>query len=145
MCSLPNLQSKLVQSQNQMSKTTKTVVWTNQTCTSGWLNYPKYCGELKETNNDAEWGLQYQIVATLMARRMKNKCLKRTEKIQIKIMCCRVDIGLDATKSSPSPKPSVFNNKQPKSSHKEKYFHHVCDSVNWCSRHAPLMSSIQWH
>eukprot|EP00592_Proboscia_alata_P028732 CAMPEP_0194450022 /NCGR_PEP_ID=MMETSP0176-20130528/130483_1 /TAXON_ID=216777 /ORGANISM="Proboscia alata, Strain PI-D3" /LENGTH=64 /DNA_ID=CAMNT_0039277237 /DNA_START=622 /DNA_END=816 /DNA_ORIENTATION=+ len=56
-----------------------------------------------------------------MARRMNTDCLKRAEEMRIESMCCGVGIGLDATKSSSSPKSTVFDNKQPKSSHKGKY------------------------
>mmetsp|Transcript_46659 Transcript_46659/g.54514 ORF Transcript_46659/g.54514 Transcript_46659/m.54514 type:complete len:297 (-) Transcript_46659:253-1143(-) len=120
LCTLPELRSKLVQSQNQISQTAKTVVWTDQSCASCWLNYPGYCGDPTETVNDAEWGSQYQMVATLMAGRMNTECLKRTEEVRIESMCCGVGTGIDTSKSSPSPKSSVFDNEQPKSSHKGK-------------------------
>ena len=47
--------------------------------------------------------------------------MKRKEKIRIKSMCCRVGISFDEIKSSPPPKPSIFDNKQPKSVHKGKH------------------------
>ena len=75
LCTLPELWSKMVQIQNNISKTAKTAVWTNQSCDSCWLNHLGYCDD-ENKNDDTAWRTQYQMIATLMAGQITTGCLK---------------------------------------------------------------------